>query len=46
MGTEKEKVVVDYVAWKLKHGEHIEQKFLDYLDTRNLLQTAIKLSKV
>ena len=27
--TRKEQVLHDYIVWKLKHNEKIEQKFLD-----------------
>lgn len=38
-------VVVQYVQWKLKHNETIEQKYFDYLSKLGLLEAAIKGAK-
>ena len=43
--SKKDLVVINYVAWSIKTGAPVAQKYFDYLDNKGLLQTAVKEAK-
>jgi hypothetical protein len=40
--SKKDLVVINYVAWSIATGNVVSQKYFDYLDSKGLLQTAVK----